>query len=158
VRSIHKIILHCSASDVPKQTAALIDQWHRARGFRKIGYHYFIRQDGTIERGRNEEEIGAHCEGENSSSIGICLAGLSNFSSSQFASLRTLLADLRSRYPHATVHGHREFPSAIKQGKTCPVYDVVPFKDFYEHPVDYKGGSVWDLIKSLLSLLKIFRR
>ena len=44
------IIIHCSATRAGQDfTAADIDRWHRARGFRSIGYHFVIRLDGTIE-------------------------------------------------------------------------------------------------------------
>lgn len=128
-RKIRKIILHCSASDVPNQTAALIDKWHRQRGFlspsgKHIGYHWFIGPNGLIEKGRPEEEVGAHCEGQNMASVGVCLAGLTRFNDSQFSSLRKLLTEIKGRYPQATIHGHNEFPSAKAQGKTCPVYSI----------------------------------
>lgn len=48
------IIIHCSATRAGQDfTAADIDRWHRARGFRSIGYHFVIRLDGTIEPGRD---------------------------------------------------------------------------------------------------------
>ncbi len=133
MRKITKIILHCSASDRVDQTAAMMDLWHKARGFKSpsgkhIGYHFFIRPDGTLEHGREIEEVGAHCEGHNSNSIGICLAGLKKFSPNQFATLVTLLQTLKGVYPKATVHPHNEF----NKNKACPVYDVSPFKALYE--------------------------
>ena len=51
----NKIIIHCSAT--PRgvdYSAADIDKWHKQRGFRGIGYHYVIKLDGTIEKGRDE--------------------------------------------------------------------------------------------------------
>lgn len=133
MRPITKIILHCSASDRMDQTAAMIDLWHKARGFKSpsgvhIGYHYFIRKDGTLEAGRLVDEIGAHCEGENTSSIGICLAGLTSFGPQQLATLACVLQTLKQVYPKATVHPHNEF----NKGKSCPVFDVTPFKALYE--------------------------
>lgn len=133
MREIKRIILHCSASDIQNQSAAMIDNWHKARGFKSpsgihIGYHYFIRKDGTLESGRPTEEVGAHCEGYNRDSLGICLAGLKTFSENQFKSLAALLQALKNVWPNATVHGHKEF----NKGKECPVYDVAPFKALYE--------------------------
>lgn len=133
MREIKKIILHCSASDRVDQTAAMMDLWHMARGFKSpkgvhIGYHYFIRKDGTLEGGREVEEIGAHCEGHNTESIGICLAGLTSFSPGQLATLTCLLQTLKQIYTTATVHPHNEF----NKNKTCPVFDIKPFKAIYE--------------------------
>jgi N-acetyl-anhydromuramyl-L-alanine amidase AmpD len=64
--------------------AAQIDEMHRKRGFAvryrgrlyHIGYHYVIRADGTIETGRPEHCIGAHCKVHAYNSyLGICLVG-----------------------------------------------------------------------------------
>ena len=73
-----KIIIHCSATPEGKDfSAADIDRWHRARGFRCIGYHYVVRLDGTYERGRQDHEEGAHCpqQSMNRRSISICYIG-----------------------------------------------------------------------------------
>ena len=61
MRRINEIIVHCSAT-LPGQkvTVADIDRWHRQRGWRKIGYHYVVRENGYLEVGRYEWEIGAH--------------------------------------------------------------------------------------------------
>ena len=48
--------------------ASTIDAWHRARGFKRIGYHYVVDLDGTIERGRPVSLAGAHCKGRNAHS------------------------------------------------------------------------------------------
>lgn len=70
------IIIHCSATRQGADFgAADIARWHRQRGFRDIGYHYVIRLDGTLEKGRPIEQAGAHCKGWNAASIGICYIG-----------------------------------------------------------------------------------
>lgn len=75
-KSTTMIIIHCSATregqDIKAKT---IKQWHKARGFSDIGYHYIIDLDGTIEKGRDESLVGAHCIGKNAISIGICYVG-----------------------------------------------------------------------------------
>lgn len=130
MREISKVILHCSASDYEGQTAEWIKNIHiKERGFQTIGYHYFIRFDGLIEQGRKEEEIGAHCNGHNRESIGICLAGLNKFREAQFDSLTLLLCEIHARYPKATLHPHSEF----NKNKTCPVFGVMPFKIYWEY-------------------------
>ena len=76
MRQIKYIILHCTATREGKAfTAADIDRWHRARGWNGIGYHYVVRLDGTVEHGRPEAQIGAHCVGVNATSIGVCYVG-----------------------------------------------------------------------------------
>lgn len=43
-------------------------------GWAGIGYHFVIRKDGTIERGRPLSVVGAHAQGDNLHTIGICMA------------------------------------------------------------------------------------
>lgn len=129
MRTIKKIIIHCSATPEGKNfTAADIDQWHRRRGFRKIGYHYVILLDGTIQSGRPLSEAGAHCLNHNKDSIGICyIGGLTADGKKpkdtrtirQKEAMRTLIAGLRAKYPAATLHGHNEFAA-----KACPCFKV----------------------------------
>lgn len=128
MRKIDLIIVHCSATPAGRDvTAADIDRWHRQRGFRSIGYHYIVRLDGRIEQGRAESEIGAHCNGHNATSIGVCYVGgcdaqirpADTRTSSQRVALRQLLTGLRARYPGARICGHRDFAA-----KACPSFDA----------------------------------
>lgn len=126
------IVIHCSATR-PSQNidAAEIARWHRMRGFVGIGYHYVIKRDGTVERGRPEDTVGAHVSGHNHNSIGICLVGgvsekdvnkpESNFTKAQLAALKALIVDVRTRYPNTKVQGHRDFPNV---NKACPSFNA----------------------------------
>ena len=114
MRTITLIIIHCSAVR-PDQTssAAQIDTWHRKDNHWKlgIGYHYVIRRDGTIEPGRPEWLIGAHCLNHNAHSIGVCYEGGLDIrgqpddtrTPAQKAAMRSLLEDLHARYPRAVI-------------------------------------------------------
>ena len=113
--------------------AAVIDRWHRQRGFLRIGYHYVILRDGTVQKGRLDTEIGAHVEGHNSGSLGICMVGglndttgksENNFTDVQFDSLKVLLTKLKVSNPEAVVLGHRDFPNVAKD---CPCCNVIPW-------------------------------
>lgn len=76
MRTINQIIIHCTATPARRDVKADdIDRWHRARGFRGIGYHYVVYLDGTVVHGRNESVAGAHCKGFNAHSIGVCYVG-----------------------------------------------------------------------------------
>lgn len=76
MRKVNEVILHCSATPEGKEYSIdTIRQWHLARGFKDIGYHYIIHLDGELEKGRDEELEGAHCTGHNKNSIGICYIG-----------------------------------------------------------------------------------
>lgn len=128
MRKINTIIIHCSATTEGFDfTAANIDAWHRERGFSQIGYHYVVRLDGTVEKGRPESMIGAHCLGQNTNSIGVCyIGGLDTLgfpkdtrTPAQKSALVALIRELKSRYPRAQIYGHRDFAA-----KACPCFDA----------------------------------
>ena len=132
MRSITMLIIHCSAVRPDQQSSvAQIDSWHRKRGFHLgVGYHYVIRRDGEIEKGRPEWLTGAHCKNHNAHSIGICYEGGLNIrgqpddtrTEAQKASMRRLLEELHLRYPRAIIIGHHD----LNPLKDCPcIKDVV---------------------------------
>ena len=117
---IHTIVIHYSATYPDAHvTRDVVDRWHRERGFREIGYHWFIRRDGTIEEGRAEGTLGAHVRGHNSGTIGICWAGglerssgpnvgVWNPTEAQEQTLIQLIRDIQKRHPDAKrVIGHK---------------------------------------------------
>ena len=128
MRKINKLILHCSATKEGQSfTAKDIDAWHQQKGWKGIGYHYVILLDGTVQPGRPESEPGAHTEGLNAGSIGICYIGgldcngkpKDTRTTRQKDALKILVSGLLKRYPGSTVHGHNEFAN-----KDCPCFDV----------------------------------
>ena len=129
MRNISKIIIHCSATPEGKDfTVADIRRWHLQRGFNDIGYHFVIYRDGSVVNGRPIDKIGAHCLHQNNHSVGICyIGGLAadgktpkdTRTPEQRSALASLVADLRKRFPLATVHGHNEFAA-----KACPCFNV----------------------------------
>lgn len=129
-RIINKIIIHCSATPEGRDVSAdTIRQWHLARGFKEIGYHYVIYRDGTVVPGRSEAVVGAHTSGVNSNSLGICYVGgmspdnkfpKDTRTPRQKDALCKLVAELRQKYPGVSVHGHNEFAK-----KACPSFYVI---------------------------------
>ena len=129
MRSITLIVVHCSANRAGSALRlADIDRYHRSLGWKGCGYHYVIPTDGTLEEGRPEAEMGAHCRHHNRHSIGICyIGGLSadgtpadTRTEAQRATLRRLLASLHRRFPRALIIGHRD-PDPLK---ACPCFDA----------------------------------
>ena len=128
-RTIKELIVHCSATPEGKDYSVdTIRQWHLQRGFSDIGYHYVIYRDGSIHIGRDESIIGAHCTGHNTNSIGVCYIGgcasdgktpKDTRTTEQKQSLVKLLKELKTKYPKASIHGHRDFSS-----KACPSFDA----------------------------------
>lgn len=128
-RTITEIIVHCSATPEGKDyTVNDIRRWHKQQGWSDIGYHYVVYRNGHIEPGRDVDIAGAHCEGHNAKSIGICYIGGMDRDNknpkdtrtlAQKAALLSLVVDLKKMYPSARVHGHRDFAN-----KACPSFDA----------------------------------
>lgn len=129
MRKINQIIIHCSDTIEGKNfTVDDIRRWHKARGWTDIGYHYVVYLDGSIHKGRNEEVVGAHCEGHNAHSIGVCYIGGKEAGTFRAKDTRTkaqkealirLLMKLVCKYPDAEIVGHRDLAN-----RKCPCFDA----------------------------------
>lgn len=114
------IILHHRGGDGDVQS---IHQQHLKNGWAGIGYHFYIRKDGSIYQGRPIEYVGSHCPNNNSSSIGICLEG--HFgkvlpTGKQIDSMNELIKDLRTKYKQIKrVLNHKDLYATA-----CPVIDL----------------------------------
>lgn len=138
MRQINKLILHCSATPNGRITTVEdINRWHKARGWREIGYHYVIYGDGVVHKGRETIHIGAHCKGQNTDSIGICMVGTDKFSKAQWTILRGITRQLEQEFKGCGVHGHREFN--VK--KLCPGFSV---KDWLRRDKEPLIGEILD--------------
>ena len=122
--STNMIILHHIGDTNRDFSAGEIHKWHLANGWAGIGYHYVIRKDGTIERGRPKNSIGAHCYGYNKTSIGINIVGdfeTAEPTSAQMASVLSLTAFLCQSYQITpspqTILGHRDLNTTLCPGK-----------------------------------------
>lgn len=119
-RRVDRVFIHCSASDNPKHDdVSIMDAWHKARGWSGVGYHYFIKKDGTVQDGRSLEKTPAAQAGHNTGTIAICLHGLDEdkFTDEQFNALKQLCREIDQQLK-VTFHGHREVAA-----KACPVFD-----------------------------------
>ena len=149
MNKIDSIVIHCSATREGQDFRAKdIDRMHRQRGFNRIGYHYVIDLDGTIEAGRPTTMEGAHCntkglsaQSYNKHSIGICYIGgldkngkpADTRTDEQKKALRKLVAELCGKYTILEIIGHRDAsPDLDGDGevesnewiKSCPCFDV----------------------------------
>lgn len=128
---VKRIILHCSDSNWGN--SAIINDWHKQKGWKGIGYHFVIcngflkpdstiydhKLDGLLQPGRSIDKIGAHCAGHNADSIGICLIGRRLFSGAQLLeTLQDLLVELMCQFDlePKDIYGHYE----LDPNKTCP--------------------------------------
>jgi N-acetylmuramoyl-L-alanine amidase len=131
------ICVHCSATPSTMNWGADdIRRLHRSKGWRDIGYHYVIKRDGVLEKGRSDNIPGAHEPRINKRSLSICMIGGSpatntpeyrkglgedNYTDAQWTALRSIVTKLHTKYPDAEVLGHRDVPGVAK---ACPSFDV----------------------------------
>ena len=115
---------HASAKTcTPEQ----VDSWHKQRGWTCIGYHFLVRKDGTIYRGRQEDVIGAHVTNYNATSIGICAEG--NFEIEQMPevqkrALTELVSYLKKKYSITKVLKHKYLAATDCPGKNYPFEEI----------------------------------
>jgi hypothetical protein len=122
------IVIHHTGSPDMDASAEQIHGWHLGNGWAGIGYHYVIRKDGTIERGRPEWSIGSHAYGENSHTIGIHVSGDFNAAyptDKQVDMCAMLIADICERYglpiDRDTIVGHGELMATDCPGRNLQV-------------------------------------
>ena len=130
MRTITLIIIHCSAT--PEGRSLSFEECRRDhimhRHFRDIGYHFYITRDGTVHDGRPIEKVGAHCEGHNSHSIGICYEGgldangkpADTRTEAQRKALKSLVERMHRLFPKALIVGHND----LNPRKACPCFKV----------------------------------
>lgn len=120
------IALHHAAAKTC--TAKQVDDWHKNNGWSGIGYHFFVRKDGSIYRGRPLFKMGAHVSGMNSCSVGICAEGDYDkekiMPDAQKESIKLLLQNLKEIYPSAKIVGHREIGASDCPGRYYPLDEL----------------------------------
>ena len=164
--STKQIILH--HAEASNCTVEDINRWHLNNGWTGIGYHYFVRKDGTIYRGRPENAIGAHAVGANTNSIGICAEGRYNVETmpeAQKNAIKELIADIKLRYGNLAVKGHKEVSNTSCPGKNYPLEElknptqqntnVVEKKEEFEMAKTYRNGSKPETVYADTNLTKI---
>ena len=143
-----RIILHHAAGN---GTAESIHKYHVSLGWKGIAYHYYVRKDGTIYRGRPEDTVGGHTSGYNSRSIGICAEG--NFetdvmSNAQRDAIRALVLDIRTRYPDTQTIKHKDVAATACPGKNYP-FDYIAAADPDPEDTPVEPTLDWETKKAL---------
>lgn len=135
-KTVDTIFIHCSATRPEwmedqsfDDRVAELTRWHKAKGWQTVGYHWIIDRDGSVAKGREETTQGAHVEGHNKGTIGICLLGghgssendqfSKHFTPEQDAALRELIESIKERTPIKAIRGHNEVAA-----KACPGFNV----------------------------------
>lgn len=124
-RSTSRIILHHAAAS--KCSAQQIHRWHLANGWVGIGYHFLVRKDGSVYRGRPEDTVGAHAGNNNYDSIGICFEG--NFMTetmcdAQRKAGQELVQYLKDKYGISKVQKHSDVNATGCPGKNFPFQEI----------------------------------
>ena len=121
-QNIAYLVVHCSdTADDAALTGRDIHQMHLGFGWHGVGYHRIVGRDGVIEHGRPDYWVGAHVQGFNDVSLGVCLIGRHHFTDAQMQALENVLRDWKTAYPAAEILGHCDFDYT---DKTCPNFDV----------------------------------
>lgn len=132
MRKINMIVVHCTATRC-NQNYTVEQLYHdhvEVNHWRFIGYHFYIRRDGTVIATRPLERMGAHARGYNAYSIGICYEGgldaqghfADTRTPAQKQSMQNLILRLKRQF--LSIHeivGHRDLPGVQK---ACPCFDA----------------------------------
>ena len=116
------IVLHHAAA----KTASPEDvhAWHIQNGWAGIGYHLYVRKDGSVHAGRPLWASGAHTLNFNGRTLGICCEGNydveRDMPPAQLQALRGAIAYLRELYPDAVVKCHRDYNATACPGRYFP--------------------------------------
>ncbi|WP_373899264.1 N-acetylmuramoyl-L-alanine amidase [Haloimpatiens sp. FM7315] len=119
------IVLH--HAEASKCTVQDIDRWHKGNGWSGIGYHYFIRKNGAIYKGRPDNAIGAHCLHHNTNTLGICAEGSymkETMPEVQFKAIVELCKYLKGKYNIKDIKGHGELMATSCPGVNYPLKEI----------------------------------
>lgn len=145
------LILHHAA--VREATAQAIHRAHLGNGWSGIAYHYYVRANGDIYRGRPEDTQGGHTLNMNERSIGICFEG--NFEehempAAQFEAGRELIADICSRYEGIKVSRHLDWNATACPGKNFPFNEICKPAAKSGEPSEWaKEAAQWAMDKGI---------
>nr|WP_269206495.1 N-acetylmuramoyl-L-alanine amidase [Clostridium botulinum] len=112
---------NCSVKDIHR--CHIVD-----KGWSGIGYHYFVRKDGRIYKGRPDNAIGAHCKSHNTNTLGICAEGdymKESMPAAQKQAIIALCIYLKKKYPAIVFKGHKEAPYSTNcPGVNYPLQEI----------------------------------
>lgn len=129
MRKIDYLVVHCTATPQSASVDSIRRYWRESCGWKNPGYHYLIASDGSVAALHPESEPANGVAGHNAHAIHVSYIGgvdahgkpHDNRTQAQKSALAQLIAQLRRRYPHAEVRGHRDFPGVRK---SCPSFDA----------------------------------
>ena len=158
--STEYIVLH--HAEAVTCTAKQIHEWHKSNGWSGIGYHFFVRKNGEIYCGRPLWALGAHVQGMNNCSIGICAEGDYHnrdkvMPEAQKQAIKELVTYLKGIYPEAKIVGHREIGDSNCPGRYYPLEEMknYPYREQEETMTAEEKAKMQAIDESLTNLYKI---
>lgn len=125
-KPIALVLHHAEAS---KASVYDVHRWHKEapRHWAGIGYHFYIRKDGTIYKGREENWRGAHAPAYNDKSLGICVEGAysrENMPQVQKDAVIKLGKYLVQKYNMHEVYKHQDVTATNCPGEKYPFTEI----------------------------------
>lgn len=120
---------------------------------RGIGYHFYVRKDGSIYRGRPLEYVGGHAYGANTDSVGICFEGDFNNETMQEKQLKAgqeLVSYLKNTYKITKIQGHKEVCSTSCPGANFP-FDQIANATVAKNETVQTTKSIVDLANEVIA-------
>ena len=138
------IVLHHRAGSGDVES---IHKQHLSQGYSGIGYHFYVRKDGSIFRGRPINAVGAHCLNYNLNSVGVCFEG--NFENEEMSVLQLnagveVVNYLKGLYPNASIVGHKELFKTACPGKNFPM-DKIKKRKVVKPELESANDITWEL-------------
>lgn len=129
MRQIKYIVIHCTATSPDAKVESIQRYWKENLHWKSPGYHYIIKADGEVVNLAPESAVTNGVAGYNSNSVHLSYIGgidsegkpKDTRTSEQLESMKALVTQLHTKYPEATIQGHRDFPGVHK---ACPSFDV----------------------------------
>lgn len=163
---VNKIVVHHSVTgDVD---AKRIHDMHLNNGWSGIGYHFVVKMNGEIERGRPENKLGAHVANQNSGKIGVCFIG--DFSKNKMSDVQKksgieIINYLKNKY-NASICKHSDLMATNCPGNLFPYNEIVNSKPLEESkptnpPKPNNTKKLWEIsiqgqeVKDLQKVLKV---
>lgn len=121
------ILHHASWNDCSVES---IHEAHKNNGWAGIGYHYYVRKNGKIYKGREDNMIGSHCSGHNTNTLGICAEGDyenidKTMPEAQKEALKELVTYLKNKYSITKVSKHKDYNNTDCPGKYYPFSEII---------------------------------